>query len=139
MSAFSFSEYLTEKHGDDKEDVLAPQISVTAGQPLEEGATPATEEAVVEALRTVHDPEIPVNIFDLGLIYRLDIAADGTVDIDMTLTAPTCPVAGELPQEVADAAATVDGVGTVSVTLVWEPAWSLEKMSEEARMTLDLF
>ncbi len=110
-----------------------------AGAPIDPAVTPvAGEEAVIEALRTVHDPEIPVNIYELGLIYDLEIASDGNVRIDMTLTAPACPVAGILPGQVAQAAAGVDGVGEVEVTLVLDPPWGPEKMSEDARMALGM-
>ena len=94
---------------------------------------------MVEALKTVHDPEIPVNIYDLGLIYGLEIFDEGSVKIDMTLTAPACPVAGEMPGMVAKAVAGVPGVGEVEVQLVWEPQWTPERMSEEARLLLDMF
>ena len=110
-----------------------------AGSPLPEGRGIASSEAVIDALRTVYDPEIPLNIYDLGLIYRLDVAADGSVAIDMTLTAPGCPVAGAMPGAVADAVAAVDGVGEVEVRLVWEPPWSQDRMTEDARLALDLF
>ena len=109
-----------------------------AGAPLPEGCGVASREAVIDALRTVCDPEIPVNIYDLGLIYRLDIGKDGNVSIDMTLTAPGCPVAGAMPRTVAEAVAAVDGVGEVEVELVWEPPWSQDRMSEDARLALDL-
>ena len=109
-----------------------------AGAPLPEGCGVASREAVIDALRTVCDPEIPVNIYDLGLIYRLDIGKDGNVSIDMTLTAPACPVAGAMPRTVAEAVAAVDGVGEVEVELVWEPPWSRDRMSEDARLALDL-
>ncbi len=109
-----------------------------AGSPLPAGETVAAGDAVVAALQTVHDPEIPVNIYDLGLIYDLDIGSDGTVKIEMTLTAPACPVAGELPHWVADAVAAVDGVGEVEVTLVWDPPWTPDRMSDDAKMLLDI-
>jgi FeS assembly SUF system protein len=95
-------------------------------------------EPIIEALRRVHDPEIPVNIYDLGLIYRIDIDSGGDVDIDMTLTAPACPVAGMMPVMVKDAVATVEGVGQVTVSLVWDPPWSQANMSDEARLQLGL-
>lgn len=107
-----------------------------AGSPLTAGEQPATDDAIIEALRAVYDPEIPVNIYDLGLIYAIDIAPDGTVAIDMTLTAPACPVAGELPAAVADTVAQVDGVGEVAVRLLWEPRWTPERMSEDARLAI---
>lgn len=109
-----------------------------AGDPLREGEPVASRETVIEALRTVYDPEIPVNIYELGLIYDLEIATDGTVKIGMTLTAPACPVAGELPQWVAEAVAGAEGVGEVEVTLVWDPPWTPERMSEDAKMLLDI-
>ncbi len=112
--------------------------TVRMGTPLAEGVGPASEEAVLDALRTVHDPEIPVNIYDLGLIYLLEVGADGNVRIEMTLTAPACPVAGEMPGWVAKAVAGVPGVGMVEVTLVWDPPWGPERMSEDARMLLDM-
>lgn len=118
-----------------------PEEDLTAysGKPLEAGTAPAAEEAVVEGLRTVYDPEIPVNIYDLGLIYEIDISEAGNVKVVMTLTAPACPVAGEMPQQVADAVATVEGVGEVEVSLTWEPPWTPERMSEVARVALDMF
>ena len=103
-----------------------------------EGAS-ALRERVIEAVRGVYDPEIPVNIFDLGLIYRLDVDAAGKVEIDMTLTAPGCPVAGILPGEVEEAARAVPGVSDAKVELVWEPPWSPDKMSEAARLELGMF
>lgn len=114
-------------------------MQALAGQPLEEGKTIATPAAVEDALRTVHDPEIPVNIYDLGLIYSCDVDAKGDCDITMTLTAPHCPVAGEMPQQVADAVAGVDGIGVVSVTLTWAPPWRPDMMSEDAKLALDFF
>jgi FeS assembly SUF system protein len=110
-----------------------------AGEALPEGMTPATEEAVVAALKTVYDPEIPVDIYELGLIYGLKIAENGNVAINMTLTAPACPVAGTLPQQVANTVSVVPGTGEVSVTLVWEPPWTMEKMSEDARLAMNLY
>lgn len=92
--------------------------------------------AIVEACRSVHDPEIPVNIYDLGLIYSIRISEDTHVDIDMSLTAPGCPVAGEMPGWVADAVEPLPGVKTVDVQLVWDPPWGLEMLSDEARLEL---
>jgi len=110
-----------------------------AGSPLPEGAAPADREAVIAAIRTVHDPEIPVNIYDLGLIYDVDIGADGQIHVRMSLTAPTCPVAGTLPGEVARAVAAVEGAGEVMVELVWDPPWSKDMMSEDAKVALDIW
>ncbi len=108
------------------------------GEPLAQGANPATYDEVIAAIQTVYDPEIPINLWDLGLIYRCDVSAQGNVDIDMTLTAPGCPVAGQMPAMVADAVAKVAGVGKVAVQLVWEPGWTKERMSDDARLLLDL-
>jgi FeS assembly SUF system protein len=110
-----------------------------AGEPLPEGLVPATQEAVVAALKTVYDPEIPVDIYELGLIYELKIAENGNVAVNMTLTAPACPVAGTLPQQVANTISTVPGTGEVEVALVWEPPWTMEKMSEDARLAMNLY
>lgn len=110
-----------------------------AGAPKEAGVAVATEEAVIEALRRVHDPEIPVNIYDLGLIYEHHIDAEGNVTITMTLTAPACPVAGEMPGQVAQEVAKVEGVGEALVTLTWEPAWNQTMMSEDAKLALGIF
>ena len=91
---------------------------------------------VVEACRTVFDPEIPVNIFDLGLVYTVDITEDGAVTVIMTLTAPGCPVAGEMPGWVADAVQPLPGVKQVDVELTWDPPWGMDMMSDEARLEL---
>jgi FeS assembly SUF system protein len=93
---------------------------------------------IIDSLRTVHDPEIPVNIYDLGLIYTIDIAQNADIHIDMTLTAPACPVAGMMPVMVKDAVQKVEGVGDVDVELVWDPPWSQENMSEEALLALGM-
>jgi FeS assembly SUF system protein len=85
----------------------------------------------------VHDPEIPVNIYDLGLIYDVIRQDNGDVEITMSLTAPGCPVAGEMPGQVAEAVAQVESVGNVGVELVWDPAWTPERMSEDAKLALD--
>lgn len=93
-------------------------------------------DGIVDACRTVFDPEIPVNIYDLGLIYTIDIGAENEVDVTMTLTAPGCPVAGEMPGWVADAIEPLDGVKQVSVELTFDPPWGMDMMSDEARLEL---
>ncbi len=93
-------------------------------------------DAIVEACRTVYDPEIPVNIYDLGLVYTIDISAENEVRAVMTLTAPGCPVAGEMPGWVAEAIEPVPGVKQVDVELTWEPPWGMDMMSDEARLEL---
>jgi len=97
------------------------------------------ENGVVEALKTVFDPEIPVNIYELGLIYDVAIQEDGAVEIKMTLTSPGCPVAGSLPGEVKNKVETVPGVASADVELVWDPAWNPSMMSEAARLQLGMF
>lgn len=99
----------------------------------------ASREQIIEALRTVSDPEIMINIWDMGLVYKIVQEDDGDVKIDMTVTAPICPVAGVLPQQAADAVAALDGVGLVEVKIVWEPAWSFENMTDEAKAMIELF
>ena len=111
----------------------------TAGAPKPAEEKTASREDVIEALKTVSDPEIMINIYDMGLVYNIDIKENGDVFIEMTVTAPTCPVAGVLPQQAADAVALVEGTGRVEVKIVWEPAWSFERMSDEARAMIELF
>ncbi|WP_108676568.1 SUF system Fe-S cluster assembly protein [Acuticoccus yangtzensis] len=94
---------------------------------------------IIAALKTVYDPEIPVDIYELGLIYRVDIEDDRAIRVDMTLTAPGCPVAGEMPGWVENAVGTVEGVGQVSVNMVFDPPWDPSRMSDEARVALDMF
>lgn len=94
---------------------------------------------IVKALKTVYDPEIPADIYELGLIYRVDIGDDGVIDIDMTLTAPGCPVAGEMPIWVKNAVSAVPGVSDVKVNMVFDPPWDQSRMSDEARMALDMW
>jgi len=115
-----------------------PDVVAYAGE-KREGLSELGSEPLIAAMKTVYDPEIPVDIYELGLIYRLEAKPDGDVEVDMTLTAPACPVAGELPQWVADAVATVEGTGLVTVQLVFEPPWTPERMSDEARLALDMF
>jgi len=116
-----------------------PDFTATEGTPLAPDTPVAPEDQVIAALRTVHDPEIPVNIYDLGLIYDTTILDDGTIEIEMSLTAPGCPVAGEMPGEVARAVAALPGAGEVTVRLVWEPPWTPDRMSEDARLALGMF
>jgi len=97
------------------------------------------ENAIVEALKTVFDPEIPVDIYELGLIYDVDLQEDGAVKLKMTLTAPGCPVAGSLPIDVKNKVESVPGVTSADVELVWDPAWNPSMMSEAARLQLGMF
>lgn len=100
---------------------------------------PNLEEQIVDALKTVFDPEIPVNIYELGLIYDLAIEDEGQVKIKMTLTSPGCPVAGSLPVEVQTKVQNVPGVSNADVELVWDPAWNPSMMTEAARLQLGMF
>lgn len=104
--------------------------------PLDTGEVEAN---IVEALKTVYDPEIPVNIYELGLIYDVNIEADGKVEVKMTLTSPGCPVAGSLPGEVQSKVQGVPGVSSANVELVWDPVWNPSMMSEAARLELGMF
>jgi FeS assembly SUF system protein len=94
---------------------------------------------LIAALKTVFDPEIPVDVYELGLIYRLDVDDDRNIEVDMTLTAPGCPVAGDMPGWVENAVASVPGVGQVKVKLVFDPPWDMTRMSDEARLALNMF
>lgn len=109
----------------------------------EQSAIPQAEldrltDDIVAALKSVYDPEIPVDIYELGLIYKVDVDDDRLVEIDMTLTAPGCPVAGEMPGWVQTAVAKVEGVSTVRVNMVFDPPWDMSRMSDEARLQLNM-
>lgn len=115
-----------------------PVYKAKAGKKLCSDAPKAEVKDIIESLKTVFDPEMPINIYDLGLIYDIKQEDNGNVHVNMTLTAPGCPVADILPQQAADAVASISGVGEVEVEVVWEPAWSIERLSEDARMMLDM-
>src|SRR5215831_8243364 len=118
--------------------VAAPnRIDTRSALPPEETERLGTD--IVAALKTVYDPEIPADIYELGLIYKVEIKDDRAVDVLMTLTTPNCPAAGELPTMVENAVASVPGVGVVTVNLVWEPSWSPDRMSDEARLVLNMW
>lgn len=95
--------------------------------------------AVIDALKSCYDPEIPVNIYELGLIYGVNIDDEGNVEIDMTLTSPACPVAGSLPPEVESRVSAIAGVKSCKVNVVWDPPWGMHMMSEEAKLQLNLY
>ena len=130
--------------------MIVMEDASTATEPIAEeankptfgpSALPAEELArltddIVSALKTVYDPEIPADIYELGLVYKVDIEDDRTVKIDMTLTAPGCPVAGEMPGWVQNAVSAVEGVADVEVSMVFDPPWSPDRMSEEARVAV---
>ena len=119
----------------------APGTAPAEGKP---SALPAEEQArltdgVIAALKTVYDPEIPADIYEIGLIYKIDLADDRAVTVDMTLTTPNCPAAQDLPQMVENAVSSVPGVGAVKVNVVWDPPWDPSRMSDEARLTLNMW
>ena len=107
--------------------------------PIDDSQREALKTEVVEALKTVYDPEIPVDIYELGLIYDVEVSAEATVAIRMTLTSPACPVAGILPTEVEQRVRAIEDVVQASVELVWEPPWTPERMSEAAKLELNMF
>ena len=98
----------------------------------------AAKSAIIDNLTLIHDPEIPINIYDLGLIYGLEVTADGAAKVTMTLTAPNCPVAGSMPAMVEKGVMNVPGIRQAEVELTWEPAWTIEKASEDARFALGM-
>ena len=93
---------------------------------------------IIEKIKTVFDPEIPVNIYDLGLVYNIDIDSNNNICIKMTLTTPNCPVADSMPQEVGESLANIKGISSIKVELVWDPKWSKDMMSEDAKLALDI-
>jgi FeS assembly SUF system protein len=127
---------MQEEGPDESETEAYGGSGVEPTQPVDEQTL---HERITEQLKTVYDPEIPVNIHDLGLIYGIDIGEKGHVNVRMTLTAPACPVAGSLVREVAQKVGDVEGVSTSHVELVWEPPWTPEQMSELAKLELGMF
>ena len=126
---------------DTSEATLAAE---TAAAPASEPALPADEVArltdeIITALKTVYDPEIPADIYELGLIYKVDVSDERDVLIEMTLTAPGCPVAGDMPGWVKEAIEQIEGVGKVNVELVFDPPWDPSRMSDEAKLQLNMF
>ena len=97
------------------------------------------KEEIIEKIKTVFDPEIPVNIYDLGLVYNIDIDSNNNIAIKMTLTTPNCPVADSMPQKVGESFANIKGISSIKVELVWDPKWSKDMMSEDAKLALDIF
>ena len=125
---------------DDIKTADAPNAAETTAS----SAIPAEElgrmtDDIIGALKTVYDPEIPADIYELGLIYKIDVADDRAITVDMTLTTPNCPSAQELPTMVENAVASVPGVGPVTVNIVWDPPWEPSRMSDEARATLNMW
>ncbi|MBV9347801.1 MAG: SUF system Fe-S cluster assembly protein [Pseudolabrys sp.] len=125
------------------EDTVADKPPVNAavahGSALPEPELARLTDDIVAALKTVYDPEIPADVYELGLIYKIDIADDRGVKVDMSLTSPNCPSAQELPIMVENAVASVTGVGPVKVDVVWDPPWDPSRMSDEARLVLNMW
>jgi FeS assembly SUF system protein len=135
---------MTEKIQENEERGVDSEAPAEAKPSAELAAAPSPEhdqlkDDLVAALKTVFDPEIPVDIYELGLIYRLDVDEARNIEVDMTLTAPGCPVAGDMPGWVENAVSSVPGVGQVKVNLVFDPPWDPSRMSEEARLALNMF
>jgi FeS assembly SUF system protein len=116
---------------------IRANVTSTSALPVEE--TERLTHDIVAALKTVFDPEIPADIYELGLIYKVDIKDDRAVAVEMTLTTPNCPAAEELPTMVENAVASIPGVGKVDISIVWEPAWTPDRMSDEARLVLNMW
>jgi FeS assembly SUF system protein len=117
----------------------APAVAAPAASGLPEAELVRLTDDIIAGLKTVYDPEIPADIYELGLIYRIDIADDRSVTVDMTLTTPNCPAAQDLPAAVENAVASVPGVGTTKVNIVWDPPWDPSRMSDEARTVLNMW
>ena len=124
---------------DADQDSVETESELETGPEVTGGGDPELRSRVIAALKEIYDPEIPLNIYDLGLIYRIDIDPDTNTSIDMTLTSPNCPVAESLPGEVENAAKAVDGIGDVQLELVWDPPWDMDRLGEAARLELGMF
>ncbi|MEA2985186.1 MAG: hypothetical protein QOD94_1440 [Alphaproteobacteria bacterium] len=123
----------------DNAPALAPAEPAEKASALPQDEQARLTDDIVSALKTVYDPEIPADIYEIGLIYKIDIADDRAVTVDMTLTTPNCPAAQDLPKSVENAVASVPGVGEVKVNVVWDPPWDPSRMSDEARLTLNMW
>ena len=130
---------MSEKSQENEERDVAPEAPAEAPAAAPEPEHDQLKDDLVAALKTVFDPEIPVDIYELGLIYRLHADEERNIEVDMTLTAPGCPVAGDMPGWVENAVASVPGVGQVKVKLVFDPPWDPSRMSDEARLALNMF
>lgn len=126
-----------EAKSTDKSTDRTSNMETVSALPPEETERLGTE--IVAALKTVFDPEIPADIYELGLIYKVDLKDDRSVDVEMTLTTPNCPAAAELPTMVENAVASVPGIGVVNVSVIWDPPWSPERMTDEARLVLNMW
>lgn len=136
---------MDEHNRSDSSETASQDVDIESHEAQVAGSSLSQEELdelthkMVEAIKTVYDPEIPVDIYELGLIYKIDVDDDRNIDVDMTLTAPGCPVAGEMPIWVENAIASIEGVGHVKVQLVFDPPWDMSRMSDEARVALNMF
>ena len=119
-------------------DPNAPFIA-TAGKKNNISTRLIDKSEIIESLKTIHDPELPVNIYDLGLIYDIKLFENNDLKVTMSLTAPGCPVAGEMPGQVANTLAKIQNIGLIKVELVWDPAWTKDRMSEDAKLALDIY
>ena len=119
-------------------DFIEIDYKATAGESLKEGSTKASKEDIITAIKSVQDPELMINIYDLGLIYDIRQKDNGDVDVDMTLTSPTCPLAGDMPKMVANAISSVPGTGIITVQLTFDPPWGLDKLSEEIKLSMGI-
>jgi FeS assembly SUF system protein len=124
---------------DDGKEHAGPVAPPEIKSALPEAELTRMTDDIVAAIKTVYDPEIPADIYELGLIYKVDIEDDRSVKIDMTLTTPNCPSAAELPMMVENAVASVPGVASANVAIVWEPPWDPSRMSDEARLVLNMW
>ena len=127
----------TNKTAETKAD--KPPVNAAFASALPEAELNSLTDNIVAALKTVYDPEIPADVYEIGLIYKIDIADDRSIKVDMSLTSPNCPSAQELPVMVENAVASVAGVGPVKVEVVWDPPWDPSRMSDEARLVLNMW
>jgi FeS assembly SUF system protein len=126
-------------NGETKSELGGAKPEIQSGSAIPEGEITRLTDGIVAALKTVYDPEIPVDIYELGLIYKIDIEDDRSVRVDMTLTTPNCPSAQELPQMVESAVMSVQGISKADVSVVWDPPWDQSRMTDEARLALNMW
>ena len=121
------------------EQIISGDYHAIEGEPLPKGLPIATHDMIVDAIKLVQDPELMLDVYNLGLIYNIDIKENGDVNIDMSLTSPACPIAGEMPGMVARAVSnTLEGVGVVDVRLIWEPPWTIDRLSDEIKLMMGI-
>lgn len=120
------------------EQIISGDYHAIEGHPLPKGRSIATHDMIVDAIKLVQDPELMLDVYNLGLIYDIKIKENGDVNIDMSLTSPACPIAGEMPGMVARAVTTVEGTGIVDVKLIWDPPWTIDRLSDEIKMIMGI-